>query len=181
MNMPFFTKNAEVCSLNELNALDSDVTHLTVSDHCGNEYESMPLYFTHFYNLREITIGNDCFIHVDQLNLTGLSRLQKVVIGMNSFTKKKNGFGMELNRRFYVRGCNALKEVRIGSYSFSDYSTAIIENNELLERIVIGEVNQLGYSFYSASLQLGSGYCFIAMTHRLAEIAVHGDRKQCIS
>ena len=138
MNTPFFSKNATVCSWSELNGLDTDVTHITVRDHCGNENDTVTLYYTRFTQLKEIVIGDECFMNVDQLNLIGLSRLQKVVIGMNSFTKKKNGFGKELNRRFFLRNCRFLKEVRIGDYSFSDYASAVIESawewREMMDR-----------------------------------------------
>ena len=138
MNTPFFSKNAPVGSLSELNGLDTDVTHITVRDHCGNENDTVTLYFTRFTQLKEIVIGDECFMNVDQLNLIGLSRLQKVVIGMNSFTKKNNGFGKELNRRFFLRNCRFLKEVRIGDYSFSDYASAVIESawewREMMDR-----------------------------------------------
>ena len=125
------------------------------SNRCNSEKMSV-LDLSLFPQLKSIVIGDDCFMNVGQLNLNGLSKLETVVIGINSFTRNKNGFGRELNRRFNVTNCNLLKEIRIGIHSFSDYSSAVIENNELLERIVIGEVNQSGYSFYSASLKLRS-------------------------
>lgn len=136
MNTLFFSKNATVCSLSELNGLDADVTHISVSDHCGNENDTITLFFTRFTQLKEIVIGDECFMNVDQLNLIGLSKLQKVVIGMNSFTKKKNGFGKELNRRFFLRNCRSLKEVRIGDYSFSDYASAVIESTRGWEEMM---------------------------------------------
>ena len=78
------------------------------------------------------------------------------MIGENSFTKKKNGFGKESNRRFYVKNCPSLRELRVGRYSFSDYVSAVIEGNDALEVIAMGELSSESFNFYSASLELKS-------------------------
>lgn len=132
------------------------ITELVIPSNRCNSEEISAIDLSVFPRLRSIEIGDDCFMNVGQLNLIGLSKLQTVVIGQNCFTENKNGFGRELNRCFNVTNCNSLKEIRIRIHSFSDYSSVVIENNGLLERIVIGEVNQKGYSFYSASLKLRS-------------------------
>ena len=137
-------------------SITENMTELVVPSNRCNSEKMNTLDLSLFPQLKSIVIGDDCFMNVGQLNLNGLSKLETVVIGINSFTRNKNGFGRELNRRFNVTNCNLLKEIRIGIHSISDYSSAVIENNELLERIVIGEVNQSGYSFYSASLKLRS-------------------------
>ena len=154
--MPFYTKNATVCTMNDLASIESGVTHITVSNNCGNENTAASLYFTRFTQLKELVIGDNCFMNVDQLNLIGLSKLRSVVIGENSFTKKKNGFGKESNRRFYVKNCPSLRELRVGRYSFSDYVSAVIEGNDALEVIAMGELSQVSNTFYSASLELKS-------------------------
>ena len=152
--MPFYTKNATVCSTSDLASIESGVTHITVSNNCGNENTAASLYFTRFTQLKELVIGDDCFMNVDQLNLIGLSKLRSVVIGENSFTKKKNGFGKESNRRFYVKNCPSLRELRVGRYSFSDFVSAVIEGNDALEVIAMGELSSESFNFYSASLEL---------------------------
>ena len=154
--MPFYTKNATVCSMSDLASIESGVTHITVSNNCGNENTAASLYFTRFAQLKELVIGDNCFMNVDQLNLIGLSKLRSVVIGENSFTKKKNGFGKESNRRFYVKNCPSLRELRVGRYSFSDYVSAVIEGNDAVEVIAMGELSQVSNTFYSASLELKS-------------------------
>ena len=153
--MPFYT-NATVCSMNDLASLESGVTHITVSSNCGNENTAASLYFTRFTQLKELVIGDDCFMNVDQLNLIGLSKLRSVVIGENSFTAHPNSFGNNPNRFFFLRGCGSLKELRIGRYSFSDYATFEIENVPSLEVISIGDVNEASYNMYSSSLILRS-------------------------
>ena len=78
------------------------------------------------------------------------------MIGENSFTKRKNDYGNDANRKLYVKNCDALKELKIGRYSFSDYSVIEIENVNSLELIEIGEVNRESNSFGYASLELKS-------------------------
>ena len=109
-----------------------------------------------YFNLKNVSIGNDCFYYQDVLNLTGLHSLERVMIGMNSFTKKKNGYGDDTNRKLYVKNCDALKELKIGRYSFSDYSVIEIENVNSLELIEIGGMKHLSNNFYYASLELKS-------------------------
>ena len=109
-----------------------------------------------YFNLKNVSIGNECFFYQDVLNLTGLHSLERVMIGENSFTKKKNFFGNNANRKLYVKNCDALKELKIGRYSFSDYSVIEIENVNSLELIEIGEVNDWSFNFYFASLELKS-------------------------
>ena len=109
-----------------------------------------------YVNLKNVSIGNECFKNQDVLNLTGLHSLERVMIGMNSFTMKKDDYGNDANRKLYVKNCDALKELKIGSYSFSDYSVIEIENVNSLELIEIGEVNGRSNNFYFASLELKS-------------------------
>ena len=78
------------------------------------------------------------------------------MIGENSFTKEKNDYGNDANRKLYVKNCDALKELKIGRYSFSDYSLIEIENVNSLELIEIGDMNNWSHNFYYASLELKS-------------------------
>ena len=128
---------------------------ITVGDgKCNEANERIDL--SKYFNLKNVSIGNECFFHQDVLNLTGLHSLERVMIGMNSFTKKKNGYGNDANRKLYVKNCDALKELKIGRYSFSDYSVIEIENVNSLELIEMGEVNDFSYNFLYASLELKS-------------------------
>ena len=128
---------------------------ITVGDGMCNE-ENDRIDLSKYVNLKNVSIGNECFFYQDVLNLTGLHSLERVMIGENSFTKKKNFFGNNANRKLYVKNCDALKELKIGRYSFSDYSVIEIENVNSLELIEMGEVNNLSFIFYYASLELKS-------------------------
>ena len=101
-------------------------------------------------------MGDYCFAFVNELKLIGLKELERVEIGRNSFTKKKNGCGNDPNRHFYLKNCERVRELKMGNHSFSDYSVCEIENVPSLEVIEMGELNEDSYSFYYASLELKS-------------------------
>ena len=121
---------------------------------CNKANERIDL--SKYVNLKNVSIGNDCFFHQDVLNLTGLHSLERVMIGENSFTKNKDSAGNDANRKLYVKDCEELKELRMGRYSFSDYSVIEIENVDKLEVIEIGDLESGSFNFYYASLELKS-------------------------
>ena len=128
---------------------------ITVGDNqCNGENERIDL--SKYVNLKNVSIGYGCFENQNVLNLTGLHSLERVMIGMNSFTKRKNSFGYNANRKLYVKNCDALKELKIGRYSFSDYSVIEIENVNSLELIEMGDMSIESYNFFYASLELKS-------------------------
>ena len=90
------------------------------------------------------------------MKLIGLNQLESVVIGENSFTKKKNGTGKNSNRHFYLKNCEKLRELKMGPYSFNEYSVCEIENVPSLEVIEMGDLNEETWNFRYASLKLKS-------------------------
>ena len=131
-----------VSTVEELNALNSAVTELTISNNSFNTAAS-ELRLSRYKRLKRIVIGNECFRYVNVFNITGLSELESVEIGMNSFTK--NGYGSDPNRHFYLKNCPKLKSLKMGRYSFFDYSV-----------IEMGDLNEESRNFYYASLELKS-------------------------
>ena len=121
---------------------------------CNEANERIDL--SKYFNLKNVSIGNECFENQDVLNLTGLHSLERVMIGMKSFTKKKSFFGNDTNRKLYVKNCDALKELKIGRFSFSDYSLIEIENVNSLELIEMGVMDRESNNFFYASLELKS-------------------------
>ena len=109
-----------------------------------------------FRRLKKLVIGNECFMYVNETRLTGLYYLESVEIGMNSFTKNKNSWGNDPNRHFYLKNCPKLKSLKMGRYSFSDYTVCEIENVDALEVIEMGDLNEWSCNFYYASLELKS-------------------------
>ena len=136
-------------------AVPLNVEVITVGNNkCNGENDRIDL--SKYFNLKNVSIGNECFENQDVLNLTGLHSLERVMIGEKSFTKNTYGFGNDTNRKLYVKNCDALKELKIGPYSFSDYSLIEIENVNSLELIEIGGMMYSSYNFAYASLELKS-------------------------
>lgn len=87
-----------------------------------NEQDFSILDLSRFGRLKHLTVNSNCFMYVSTVNITGLSHLETIIIGENSFTKER--FGYDPNRRFSVRNCPSLTELRIDPYSFSDIQGA---------------------------------------------------------
>ncbi|KAK8824479.1 hypothetical protein WA577_006876, partial [Blastocystis sp. JDR] len=79
------------------------------------------------YSLR---LGRNCFKNTVELNLIGLNELEKVVIGEDCFNHNANdpGYVYCPDSHFRLKNCMRLRELRIGSGSFSDYRVCEIEN-----------------------------------------------------
>ena len=107
-------------------------------------------------NLKVFEVGDYSFSFVEEVKLIGLKQLERVVIGMNCFTKEKYSWGYDPNRHFYLKNCERLRELKMGRYSFSDYSVCEIENVPSLEVIEMGELNEESSNFNYASLELKS-------------------------
>ena len=74
--------------MDELNTMDSSVETIIV-DGC-NDGSFTVLNLTRFVNLKVFEVNDDSFAYVNEVHLIGLPELERVVIGMNSFTKLKN-------------------------------------------------------------------------------------------
>ena len=132
-----------------------DVTEIVVDDGL-NEPDFTGFDLSGFSKLKRLEIGNDCFSYVEEVKLIGLSELESVEIGMNCFTKHKNSAGSDSNRHFYLKNCPKLKSLKMGRYSFSDYTVIEIENVDALEVIEMGELDEWSCNFHGASLELMS-------------------------
>ena len=142
--------------LNEENQLlHNHIEELIVENNCCNGPEWSTLDLSFMFNLRLLEVGDECFENVNEVKLIGLSKLKRVVIGMNSFTKKYS-CGNDPTHHFYLKDCERVRELIIGYWSFSDYSVCEIENVPSLEVIEIGELKRDGYNFSHASLELKS-------------------------
>ena len=139
----------------EWQALSKSVTEVVVSSNYCNRESINVLDLSEVKKLKRIEIGDDCFEHVNEVKLIGLSELQNVVVGMNSFTIKNN-WSNDSNRHFYLKNCPKLKSLKMGRYSFSDYTVIEIENVDALEVIEMGDLDAESYNFHAASLELKS-------------------------
>ena len=132
------------------------VTEILIGSEECNYEEFGVMDLSKFKNLKSVVIGDECFMNVKETRLTGLSELESVEIGMNSFTQHKNDYGYDSFRHFYMKNCPKLKSLKMGRYSFSDYTVIEIENVDALEVIEMGYLNEDSYNFYYASLELKS-------------------------
>ena len=130
---------------------------MIVDNNACNEKCFTSLALSVFSNLKVFEVGDYSFAFVEEVKLIGLNQLERVVIGENSFTKYKNDGGYNPNRRFSLKDCERLRELKMGCCSFSDYSVCEIENVPSLEVIEMGELKRDSYSFFAASLELKSG------------------------
>ena len=150
------TRTADVHNEVEWNSLNRNVFEVVVSSNCCNEKSMKVLDLSELKYLRRIKIGDGCFENVDEVKMAGLNELESVEIGKNGLTRHKNGCGNDPDRHFYLKNCPKLKSLKMGRYSFSDYTVCEIENVDALEVIEIGDLNKDSYNFYYASLELKS-------------------------
>ena len=154
--LPHSNPNVNVHTRDELMSLSPSITRLTVDCDCCNEEDLNILNICQWPLLSVIEIGSYSFKHVDVVELNGLSRLGRVVIGRNSFSKQKSGIGHYPTGHFSLKDCERVRELKIGRYSFNDYGVCVIENDASLEGIEMGEVTTENYNFYYAPLILKS-------------------------
>ena len=103
-------------------------------------------------SLESIEIGNDCFESVKTFKIEGLNRLKSIKIGKNSFTQKKNWYGNDESKSFYILNCESLESIEIGEYSFSDFGGEFeLKNLPQLQSIQIGKVRSDSRNFYNSS------------------------------
>ena len=110
---------------------------------------------THFSipNLKVFEVGDFSFSFVDKVKLIGLNQLERVEIGKHSF---RRGTRDDPSRHFYLKNCERVRELKIGRFSFSDYSVCEIENVPSLEVIEMGDLSEESHDFYYVSLELKS-------------------------
>ena len=139
-----------------MNALDSSVETIIVDNNACNDDSFTELNLTRFVNLRVFEVGDYSFSYVEEVHLIGLSKLERVMIGDHSFTLSKWKGRYDPDRHFYLKNCERLRELKIGCYSFSDYTECEIENVPSLEVIEMGELEEGGSNFRYSSLELKS-------------------------
>ena len=156
MNHPSIPKpnpNANVHSVDDLMRMEVVIVDANACNITG----LAALDLSSFSTLKVFEVGDYSFTFVNEVKLIGLSKLERVVIGKNCFTKhRSNRPKCDPNRHFYLKNCERVRELKIGRYSFNDYSVCEIENVPSLEVIEMGELNIESWNFYYASLELKS-------------------------
>ena len=90
--------------------------------------------------LKQIVIGDNCFGKVRVFDLDGLSELESVVIGKNSF---RFGYNERSDGSYRIVNCPKLKSIQIGYQSFYDYHSFELSNLPSLQSIDMDK-----YSFF---------------------------------
>ena len=137
----------ELNTIEDWDKVNQSVKSIIIAANSMNGENLKGLDFTDCKNLRLVTVGDDCFMHVNTLKLIGMKNLESVMIGKNCFTKERNKSGKDPKRHF-------LRELKVGRYSFSDYTVCEIDDMDALVTIEIGDLNADSYNFPFASLQL---------------------------
>ena len=156
MNHPSIPKpnpNANVHSISDLMKMEV----IIVDTNACNDTGLTVLDLSSISSLKVFEVGDYSFAFVKEVKLIDLSKLERVVIGKNCFTKRRNNRPKcDPNHHFQLENCSQLKELKMGCYSFSDYSVCEIENVPSLEVIEMGELDENSDNFYYASLELKS-------------------------
>ena len=145
-------KKAVISCKRDWDCVDKRVGVIEVSDGCCNEEGLRELDLSGFVNLRELKVGNGCFEYVKKVNICGLRELENVCIGSQSFRRDNDSKGGS----FYLKNCPKLRSLKMGRYSFRNYTVIEIENVDSLEVIEMGDLNERSANFWYASLELKS-------------------------
>ena len=155
MNDEHLNKRVELSEHNQL--LHNRIEELIVSDKSCNGREWKGVDFSILVMLRELRVGDKCFMNVKEVKLVGLNQLETVVIGKQCFTRFMQKEPIrDSDRHFCLKNCERLRELKIGCDSFSDYSVCEIESGDSLEVIEMGELDTWSYVFWCSSLELRS-------------------------
>ena len=171
-------KRIEICE--ETQFFHNRLEELVICDESCNGQEWRLFDLSLMFNLLGLKVGDHCFKYVDEVRFHGMKRLERVLIGKSSFVEKETRDRCYLNRHFYLKNCDRLRELRIGCHSFKDYSVCAIESNPCLEVIEMGELNEYSEIFWFASLELKSESARKRLMNRLAQFEVSSAGILCI-
>ena len=142
--------------MDEWNAIQPSVEVIIVDGNCCNDDSFILLELSAFADLRVFEVGDFSFVHAGELRMIGMKKLERVAIGKNCMRE-----GCEpdfLDHGFYLKDCPRMRELKMGAWSFSDYTVCEIESLPSLERIEMGGLMEDSYNFIFASqLILESG------------------------
>ena len=125
----------EVCSMQELNSVPTDVTTLRVLPKCMND-DAMILQINHLPELRVLEIGDNSMQRVIALSLHGLPNLHSVSVGTGCFSHF-DGQGLPEEstdkRVLSITSNPMLQVVTIGALSFSEFDELQLRGREVRE------------------------------------------------
>ena len=129
-----------------------NATEIIIPDNsCNGEEDGLDL--SDYTELKKLTVGNNCFAKLGTVEIFNTNAfLESITIGMNSFM----GGNSNPDNVLHIYSVDSLVELRIGRYSFSNYSLCFITNAGALEVLEIGNVNEDSFNFQYGSLKLTS-------------------------
>ena len=129
----------------------------TLSIGNGSFGNSTSFHLSNLDLLQSLNIENGMYNEVSSFRIDGLKSLKSLIIGSNSFTGTKNGFGNDIDKSFHILNCESLESIQIDKYSFSDFGGEFeLSNLPQLQSIQIGNLNSNSYNFYSSSFIIQS-------------------------
>ena len=141
-NRPLLTR-VELTDKNPV--LHNHIEELIVKNNSCNGKEWKSLDLSLLSKLRKLRIGDECFDKVERVKLNGLSELESVVVGDNSFTAQGEfapfTFITYDAKPFEMKDCEKLKELIIGEESFGFFNVFSLENTPSMERIIMKREN----------------------------------------
>ena len=125
---------AVTCYLNAITITFTSCSQFEDYSRNPNEKKTRML-FKKGCDCKRIVIGNGCFGKVRVFELDGLSELESVVIGRDSF---RIDFWERNDGSYRIVNCPKLKSIQIGQYSFNDYHSFELNNLPSLQSIDMG-------------------------------------------
>lgn len=126
----FFASPVGISCYNDFIRLPPDVEYLTFEANCCNEDEFVTLDLTRFHNLKELHVKEGSLKNVKDLKLHGLTELETIVIGEDSFSSSLDG-------SFEMRYCSISEGLIINDGSFIHWNEFIISDCSI-KKIKIG-------------------------------------------
>ena len=126
----FLSSPVGINCFGDYNQLPPEVEHLTVEANCCNEDEFVTLDLTRFHNLKELHVEEGSLKNVKDLKLHGLTELETIVIGKDSFSSSLDG-------SFEMRYCSISEGLFINDGSFIHWNEFIMSDCSI-KKIKIG-------------------------------------------
>ena len=111
-------------------------SNLTIPNNAFNRNSISALVISNVTSIRRIEIGDNSFNRVREFELNGLSELESVVIGKESF---RIGDSERSDGACRIVNCPKLISIQIGDRAFNDYHSFELNNLPSLQSIDIGQ------------------------------------------
>ena len=168
-------------SCDYIESIESNVTSIHLPNRTCNDLNYITFNFSQFTLLEELIIGDYSFVYVNEFRIDGLNELKSLIIGINSFTTRRNSYGNNPSRSFSILNCIELESIEIGGYSFSDYGGEFeLFNLPKLSTIKIGEIGSDSYNFYFCSFVVKGIIDMILLMNRSSTFEFDWIRWWCI-